>query len=116
MEISNDEGIQKDYKPLIAELRSSAEEIKDSQPKLSDLLSEAAISIESLSDFSIDLVDLDGTIIYTVPDEQVKMIMVRAMDDFIQNAISSRNIEIPEEKLMTHEEAEEFEKQYEEDI
>lgn len=105
-----EQDLEKDYKPIIAGLRAYAETVSDAETK--NLLLEASNDLEALSDFSLNLVDVDGTLIYTIPDAQVKKIMVRAVDDFIQSAISSREIPIPEEKTLTYEEAEEFEKQF----
>lgn len=105
-----DESIEKDYKPLISELISYSE--KDVDQELKDLLIEASSAIESLSDFTINLVDIDGTHIYSIPDMQVKQIMVKAVDSFIQDAINKKIVEVPEDKLLTEEEAEEFEKQF----
>lgn len=108
--------LEKDYKPLIAKLSEVAEELKETNAEIGDLLLEAAEAIEALSDFSLDLVDIDGTVIYTIPDGQVKSIMAKSVDDFIQGAIAQKVVDIPREKTLSYEEAEEFEKKYEEDV
>lgn len=83
------EGMEKDYTSLIEKLHFYSEQVEDSS--LKQLLIEASQAISDLSDFSIDLIDSDGNVLYSISDSEGKQIMLKAVDDFIQNINSAGN-------------------------
>ena len=94
--------IQKDFKPLVAKLREFAdtENLSDiDEDELRSVLREASQDIENLCDFSINLVDDDGNVIFQISDEQSRELMFTAVDSFIAEGVKKRDIMIPDHLL-----------------
>ena len=89
---------KEDFEEVVAKLKEFARLARNSSirsigdinlDELEETLLEASLTIECLSDLSINLIDDDGEVIFQIPDGQVREMMSSAVGKFIDDAINN---------------------------